>query len=163
LKKIVLIGIVLVAVVALVAVAVIMSGDDESSGSNTGKIGNTLTVGNISVTVTSVEDRSSVGSYPLNVTADGNFILVHVTIKNNSSSEVTLTSSAFKLQRGSSTYNPHSSAGVYVTNGFAVIETIGSGITKNLVIVFETPTEHTADDYVFKITNSSKTASFALS
>ena len=157
--------IIAIAVVAALALGVLVgvgAMDSSTSQNNTtNNISETDTAGSLSVKVTQVEDRQQVGSSILGAQTENNFMLVYVTIKNNTNGEVTLLSSNFCLYKGSAKYEV-SYAGIYVSGGFLLIETIGAGLTSNMVVVFETPTKHTEDKYTFEIKSRSNSLKIPL-
>jgi len=154
-KKGTIIGLAVVAVSAVVFAAAFINLVGSAAG--TYRMNETGTFGNVSFTVTEVSDTQNVG---LSSTS-ANFIVIYVTTTNNSNGELTATSSNFKLYRGSAVYEL-SSSGIWLTNGFTGYKKIGSGLTVNMVLVYETPTKHTVDNYELKVKSSNKTATFLL-
>ena len=128
---------------ALVGIGYFASGTGSNSPSKNYYIGNTVKSGNLEFTVTKVENKKSISSL---ATTEANYVLVTLKIKNIGNSETSLTSSCFSLSKGSSSYEP-SSDGIYLDNGFWALETIGSGLSKTLVVAFETPTENSNNSY----------------
>ncbi len=144
------------AIVIIVAVIIAtQAGGDKKGGSqtDTNYIGDTVVSSSVEFKVTNVDDTNSVGSGFLNETTALNFIVIELNIINKNNSEISLNSSNFKLKRGSSTYEPHSS-GAYLDNGFWLILNVGSGIEKTITLVFETPTRSTSEDYILSISGS---------
>jgi len=148
-------AIIIVVVVVIIAVSSSMAGGESGGGKTPAKnyINDTVTAGKISAKVTQVEDTKQIGTAFLGSTTEDNFILIYITITHTGSSEVSLTSSSFELYKGTAKYSTHT-AGLYLENGFWVLLEIGAGLTKSTIVVFETPSEHTADEYELKISQS---------
>lgn len=131
--------------------------NNNNSNSNTDSnyyVGDTVTSDSLSFRVTAVSDTTVLGSELVGEKTENNFIVVTVVIKNSADSEKSVTSSYVNLYKGSAKYEPHTGS-MYLENGFCIMETIGSGITKTVVYAFETPTKSTEDDYVLQVKGSS--------
>ena len=107
----------------------------------------TVTVGNFSFTLNNASNTKQVGSKYLGDTTNDNFVITNVTVKNIGNSEENLLTSMMLLHMGDSVYEPHSS-GIYLDDGFYVLESIGAGITRNINVLYETPTEFTPETYL---------------
>jgi hypothetical protein len=71
-------------------------------------------------------------------------------------------SSDFRLYYGDMEYRT-SGASIWVTNGLYAFEKLIAGASKNLVVVFEVPSEIVFTEYDMKFKKSSRTATFTLS
>jgi hypothetical protein len=109
-------------------------------------LGDKVTSGSIEFTAVSVDNKTLLGTEWVGESTENNFVIVEVKIKNVGNSEVRLIASYFELSKSTSTYEVHSGS-IYLDNGFFLGETIGSGISKTIVIAFETPTTSTAEEY----------------
>lgn len=91
-------------------------------------------------------DSTIAGEGYLTETTDMNFVIVSITITNNSNKEYNANPNNFHLKKGSNEYSHHS-ATYYYDNGMDAFDGINPGITKTLTIVFETPTRSTDEEY----------------
>ena len=124
------------------------SGGNSSQTSTTYGMNETVTVGDLEYKVTNAYDTIKVGT--LGDVTSNNYVVITLTIKNNSSYEKTFTSSSFTYYRGSNKYEPSTQA-LYLngaTNPFVAIETLGAGLTKTITVVYEIPSAHVATDYL---------------
>ncbi len=152
-------------IIGIVAVIIISasSGSDEPSTPSpstppqtsaptvTYKIGDTVNVDDLEFTLLDVYNTKQIGSEYLGAKTENNYVVVKVKVKNNESKEISLTSSNFHLFNGKSEYEPNSAA-IYLGEGdanpFYILEEIGSGLSKTISIVYETPEEYSEDWYI---------------
>lgn len=146
-KKKKVLTVVLIVIGVLIAIGIISSLFTEKENYY---IGDNAIVNNIDFVVNKVENTKSVGSQYLGETTNYNFMLVYITVKNNSNSEIMLINSSFYLYKDDAQYETHY-AGIYIDDGFYIHETIGAGISKNIVLLYETPNKHTDDTYQLSI------------
>lgn len=73
------------------------SGDVQADKEQSGKIGDTISVGNFSYSVQKVEQTESVGNQYINHTASGVYEIVYVTLRNNDKQSRYADSNMFKL------------------------------------------------------------------
>lgn len=117
------------------------------SNSTDHKIGEKISLGELSYTVNSIDQMDALGSEYVNKTTEGMFYVVEVTIENNSTSEknITPTNDFVVIDEKNRTYKPDLMLGVYAkTSGLEpleIIEKLQAGIPKTGVIVFELPKE----------------------
>jgi len=76
----------------------------------THKIGDTVKVGDMVYRVNKISTADQVGPSVLPTKANGKFLIVDLTLKNNGDKAVTVDSSFFKLKRGDKTYEADSEA-----------------------------------------------------
>lgn len=115
-------------------------GNTSSSEEETYSIGQVVKVGNVEYTVNSTSQASMVGSEYLGETAQGIFILVNVTVKNNGKESLTVSDSFFKLYQEDIEYESNSAASLYANddNSFFLEEiNPGNSVTSN--VVFDVP------------------------
>ena len=117
-----------------------------SSASSYG-INQAVIVNDLEYTVLSVYNTTVIDSFFEDGKTDNNFIVITLKIKNNSSSEKSIWSSNFYYYRGNSKYEVHDS-GLYLDGGFWLSDSIGSGITKTIKIVYEIPSESQSTDFL---------------
>ncbi len=91
-----------------------------------------------SVSVGTTYTTQQIGDSLLGETTSELFVVVPFNIKNNSNEEITLYSNGCKLKIGNSTYEP-STILTGVDNPLYIAEAIGSGVTKQITVVFEIP------------------------
>ena len=118
------------------------------------RIGDTVSVGNFEFTVVNAYDTKKVPS-SLGEVTENNFVIVTLKIKNNATTEKTLTESNFYYYRGANRYGTHND-GIYLTDGFWLSTSIGAGLSKTISIVYEIPSEHLGTDYI-QVKDSFKT------
>ncbi len=148
----VIIGVLVVGTIGAIAGA----GSSNSSNNNNNNSSNATTYGmnevvsvrELEFKVTDVYDTKRCGSEYVGQSTENNFAVVTFQIKNLTTNEKTITSNNFKYYRGVNEYEA-SSAGIYLgENGFYVLEDIGAGLTKTIVVAYEIPTTHEANDYI---------------
>lgn len=111
------------------------------------KIHDTVSVNKLQFTVNSVYNTKRVGTEYIGANTSNNFAVVNITVKNNGTSEFSLLSEMMAYHIGDNTYEPNS-AGIYLDDGFYVIETIGAGLSKAVSVVYEIPSNYKTSDYV---------------
>lgn len=121
--------------------------DGSGSGSKTYGFGDTVKVGDFEYTVNSASNATHVGSAYVGDDTDNNFVIVNITVKNVGNSENDLLTKMMIYHVGNNEYEPHSS-GIYLDNGFYVLQSIGAGISKTVNVLYETPSQYTASDYL---------------
>lgn len=131
----------------IVSVASIFLASCTPLESKTYGFGETATVDKIEFTVNRASNTKKVGTDYLGDETTNNFVIVNLTVKNTGSSEISLLSGMMTYHVGESTYEAHSS-GIYLDDGFYVIQQIGSGISKTINVLFETPSEYKETDYL---------------
>ena len=122
----------------------------EGSSNNSSKtygFGDTVTVGDFEYKVNNASNTKHVGSEYLGADTDNNFVIVNLTVKNVGKSEQDLMGKMMTYHIGDSEYEPHS-GGIYLDNGFYVLQSIGSGISKTIDVLYETPKEFSSSDYL---------------
>lgn len=124
-----------------------ISGNSFTPTSKTYGFGSTVAVGKIEYRLNSASNTKKVGTEYLGDETSNNFVIVSLTIKNNSNSEISLTSGMMELHIGEKTYEPHSS-GIYLDDGFYVVDNIGPDISITKNVLFETPSEYTSEYYM---------------
>lgn len=113
-------------------------------------INDTVQSGKVLYSVRNVEDTNKIGLDATNY----NYLVVTLVIKNIGTSEISLTSSNFKLLRSGATYEPNI-ASIYLENGFYALKNIGAGLPCIFRVVFEVPTKSTTGDYVLELKGGS--------
>ena len=109
------------------------------------KMNDTVTVGDLEYTINSAYNTDKIGV--LGTVTQNNYVVITMTIKNDGSSEKYISESNFYYYRGNNKYGTHND-GIYLDNGFWLNETIGSGITKTINIVYEIPSAFESTDYI---------------
>ena len=122
-------------------------GGSSSSQTSTYGMNQKVKVKDLEFTITGAYDTKILGNSTLGATTENNFVVVTITVKNNSSSEINLYESNFRYYRGSNAYEAHS-GGIYLDNGFYVVQSVGAGITKTINVAYEIPSAHQSSDYV---------------
>ena len=144
----------IIGLVAVGTVGAIAGGTSGSSGTGGGgsqtqttehKMNETVKIGDLECIVNSAYNIKKIGS--VGTVTQNNYVVVNTTVKNTGSTEMTLTSSSFSYYIGNNKYEP-SAEGIYLTNGFCVVQDLGAGITKNISVVFEIPSEYQPSDYL---------------
>lgn len=144
-------GLAVLVVGAVAAVALLTRGNDdpaggvansptsspletESSTVSTGVPGAPVTAGDLQVTVTGTETVTDLqGMRPLN----GEFYIVHFTVRNQGGSPATLLSSLQRLIAGDMTYQGSAGAAVHLENGF--MPSIAPGDVMRTAVAFDIP------------------------
>lgn len=149
--------VIIVAVLFVIIISFAGNGSEQNQQTNLGSkyyIGDSVTSGDVQFVVNSVYDTKQLGSSLVGDHTDYNFIVIEITVKNNTDSEITLTSSCMTLKLGNSTYEINSGS-IYLDNGFYILKDIGAGISKTFSIAYEVSTESTADDYTLVVKGGS--------
>jgi hypothetical protein len=103
-----------------------------------------VTDGNFSFEVTGVETAPSVkyGAAPVEKTAQGEFLIVHMTVTNTGAMSATFLGTLQKLKAGGATYSIDDEATFYLDGGVA---DTNPGDTKDVAIAFDVPPGTTPD------------------
>lgn len=114
-------------------------------------IGDTVTVGDFEVTVTSIESGvASVGSDFLSEDAQGAFTLLNVEVTNIGSSAETIFSSSFTvLDAAEREFDANSTASIYLGDSGFMFEQINPGNTARGILVFDLPADTVAETLEF--------------
>lgn len=98
-----------------------------------------LNVGDVEFTVNSWEQAASVGADFMVQEANDTYIVMDVTVANNSNEAITVDSSYFKIVNGENTYEPDTMAGTAANeDGMGLfLEQINPGSSRNAVVVFD--------------------------
>ena len=110
-------------------------------------INDSVMLENLEFTVLSIYDTKVLSYYFDDAKTDNNFVVLSVKITNHGTSEEYVSDSVFTYHVGPSKYNTSSSA-IYLDSGLWLGESVGAGLSKTVNVVFEIPSEHTADDYL---------------
>lgn len=118
--------------------------DADASGAEYG-IGDAVATGDWEITVSDVQDGvSEVGNEFLGTTAQGQFVLVEISVKNTGSSPSFFFDSDVKLKDDDgNTYSSDSEAAIYAAsdNDVVLLEEINPGNTASGLIVFDVPAD----------------------
>jgi hypothetical protein len=110
----------------------------------TAKVGQTVADGDLSFTVTKVEERRRVGSSSLGTDAQGVFKLVHVRVRNSGGDAESFSSSRQTLYDHSGReFDADVSAAIYLRDSKSLYEKINPGNTVTGVLVFDVPASAT--------------------
>lgn len=100
--------------------------------------------------VTSVDNEKSIGSDYSKLETNNNFVVLTIKVTNNSNDPYDINSSRFMLTDGNNEYKYEASALLSVENHM-YLDTLNPNISKEYVIVYETPTETVEKEYKLKI------------
>ncbi|WP_157544426.1 DUF4352 domain-containing protein [Jonesia quinghaiensis] len=120
------------------------SGESSTQESVPG-IGENVTAGDMSYTVTAIDTTDTVGPSFLSSTAKGTFVLVTVEVTNNSNESSMVDSSFFTLRNGEKSYQADSSASMYANtdedgdSSSFFIENLNPDLTMTGIVVFDVP------------------------
>jgi hypothetical protein len=118
---------------------------DDTEEVETAKVGEPAEVADVTFTVNSVEETSEINSgneFIDNVTTNGKFVILDVTVENGKNEAITIDSNYFKIITGEGTeYEPHSSGDVMMALGDEAtdffLEQINPNLDKTGKVVFE--------------------------
>lgn len=114
-------------------------------------INETVTDSNgVSFCVTDVKNEKSVGEGFYAVTTDNNFIVVSIKITNNGEDPYDVNSLRFLLECNGKEYE-YDEETVLTLDNYLSMDTLNPGLSKEYVIVYETPTTTDESEYVMKI------------
>lgn len=80
------------------------------------KLGGQLDVGDVSYTVNAITTTDTVGNEYLNTKAQGIYLIVDLSVTNNSDKALTVSDSFFKVINDSKTYEADSTASIYIAS-----------------------------------------------
>ena len=100
--------------------------------------------------VTNVDNQKSVGENYFSVSTDNNFIVVTIKITNNSNEPYDVKSLRFLLLCNGLEYE-YSSDTILAYDNYLSTDTINPLLSKEYVIIYETPSTSVEDEYVLKI------------
>ena len=102
-----------------------------------------------------MQNTKTLGSGFFSDTTTNNFILIDITVTNNSKKQITIYGGCADLYNSSNIkYEYYTS--LYIND--IISENIGVGLSKNFQMVFETPTTTEQEDYIIKIGYSTFTS-----
>ncbi len=109
----------------------------------TAKIGEPLKVGDVVFTAHEKTSAPNIGPEGLGQTAQGTYLIVDVTAKNEGQEPITTDSSYFQLKAGGATYEADAAADIYVNEagGGFFFQSINPGIENKGKIVFDVPAD----------------------
>lgn len=124
------------------------SGDTKSSEEKekpaeekSAKVGDPLKVGDVVFTVHSKTTANNVGG-EFGEDAEGKFLILDVSVKNEGKESITTDASFFKLKSGDTTYEASSSAAVYANeNAEFFLAQVNPGIENKGKVVFDVPAD----------------------
>lgn len=109
-------------------------------------VGQTFTVGDVEYTVNSVSTSQTVGDEFINKTAQGTYLLLNITVKNNGDEALSVSNDYFTLYKGKTKYTSDSTASLYASDntGFFLEEVNpGNALTSN--VAFDIPQDVVSD------------------
>lgn len=103
-------------------------------------IGDVVKVGDVEYTVNSVSQATSVGSEDFGETAQGVYLLVNITVKNNGKESLSVSDEFFKIYKGDTEYKSDSEASLYANDntGF-FLEEINPGNSSTSTVAIDVP------------------------
>jgi len=114
------------------------SGD--SDGAETAGVGDTLSLKGTAYTVNNVETTSSVGSSYAKTNANGEFIVIDLTLKNEENEPATILEDNLKLIGGNgSQYSTSTDASLAVNDAFVILEEIQPGVKQSGKLIYDVP------------------------
>lgn len=115
--------------------------DNDSKKEKSAKIGDTVKDGDFEFTVTKVEDGvAKVGDEYLEKEASGQFVIVHVTVKNVGEKADLFSDTEQKIiDVDGKEYDADSEAGIYIKDNQALLDNINPGNDAKVQLVFDVP------------------------
>lgn len=110
----------------------------EEPDTETYKVGDEAIINDISYTVTNVEAKDTVAGY---TSESGTFLIVNISVKNNSKEAIRVNNSHFTLMLGDVEYDNHSNTTAYHEGGFFLVE-VNPGLSTSNSVVFEVPKDY---------------------
>lgn len=109
-------------------------------------INDPVVINDVTFGVVNVRDTNYLGDSYFGESTNYNFVVLTIYIENNSKKEITITSGLLSYYHENNRYNQYST--IYLENDL-LFETIGIGISKAVIVVFEIPTKHSESDYLY--------------
>lgn len=109
------------------------------------KIGEKLSIDDVEFTVNSIENAAVVGSNGLEQNANGKYLVLDVTVKNNKKESLMMSSDFFKIKKGDTNYESDVTASTTKNqeqspdNLGLLAEELNPGIEKTAKVVFDVP------------------------
>lgn len=101
--------------------------------------------------VESVENVKKLGSGFTEITTENNFVVVHLTITNNSDEPYSLNALNFLLSSGDKEYTHDDRLILLNDDNYLFLGDLNPGLSGTYAIVYETPTDTNTDEYKLKI------------
>ncbi|WP_241154219.1 DUF4352 domain-containing protein [Streptococcus tangpeifui] len=103
-------------------------------------VGDVVKVGDVEYTVNSLSQATSVGSEYFGETAQGVYLLVNITVKNNGKESLSVSDDFFKIYKGDTEYKSDSEASLYANDntGF-FLEEINPGNSVTSTVAIDVP------------------------
>ena len=101
--------------------------------------------------VNKIENLSKIKGAFTNLETENNFVVAHITIANGSSEPYTVSKEKMLLLTENAEYESHLNASLAFPENYLLYDTLNPGISKQYVIVFETPTTTVDDSYKMQI------------
>ncbi|MFP3322109.1 DUF4352 domain-containing protein [Planococcus sp. SIMBA_160] len=113
----------------------------EEPAAETAGIGEEVQVGDVFFTVNEISSASNVGG-EYGVTAQSQFTIVNVTVRNEKNEAITVDNNFFKLLSGERTYDSDGSAGIYANeDADFFLTSVNPGVSLTGNVVFDVPAD----------------------
>lgn len=114
--------------------------NDVAGDAETATVGDTLSLKGTAYTVNSVETTSTVGSGFTKTEANGEFIVIDLTLKNEEDEPATILEDNLKLIGGNgSQYSTSTDASLAVNDAFVLLEEIQPGLKQQGKLIYDVP------------------------
>lgn len=123
----------------------------EGKGADVGSLGEAMTSGSFSVVVEGISDPvTKIGSDMVGTDEQSEFLLVDVSVTNDSDEAAAVSNSSFKLLSGEIEFEPSTSDALYLEGDALVFDKINPGNTLTGQLVFDVPEGTIIDAIVFQ-------------
>ena len=123
----------------------------EGKGADVGSLGEAITSGSFSVVVEGISDPvTKIGSDMVGTDEQSEFLLVDVSVTNDSDEAAAVSNSSFKLLSGEIEFEPSTSDALYLEGDALVFDKINPGNTLTGQLVFDVPEGTIIDAIVFQ-------------
>lgn len=113
----------------------------EEAAAETAGIGEEVQVGDVFFTVNEISNATNVGG-EYGVTAQSQFTIVNVTVRNEKNEAITVDNNFFKLLSGERTYDSDGSAGIYANeDADFFLTSVNPGVSLTGNVVFDVPAD----------------------
>lgn len=115
--------------------------EEEAPAAETAGIGQEVQVGDVFFTVNEISNATNVGG-EYGVTAQSQFTIVNVTVRNEKNEAITVDNNFFKLLSGERTYDSDGSAGIYANeDADFFLTSVNPGVSLTGNVVFDVPAD----------------------
>lgn len=146
---------IIIAVIAILIIGGVAGANNKTDDTNTTKdtktatkeekktykIGDVVNIGKMEYTITNMETTQTLGGEYLNTQANGTFVVITMTIKNNGDKATSVSPSYFKLLSDGKEFETSTDGMIYLQDGALIYESLNPDVSKTVKIAFDVSPE----------------------